>query len=58
MRIVKNVEYLQAKNCRLCIHVGLTAFIFGEGWKGKATRVEIFTPLHRFRFSPAKASTV
>ncbi len=47
MRIAKNTSYTQAKGC-YCIHIGSWAFMFGneQGW-----RLELFTPLHLFRFT-------
>lgn len=47
MKLKRNTIYIQAKNC-YCIHIGNWAFLFGnkQGW-----RLELFTPLHLFRFS-------
>ena len=50
MEIIRRVEYMQAANCRLVVHVGCTAFVWGTGSGGYAARIEIFTPLHWFRF--------
>lgn len=50
MKIVKNVAYMQAANCRLVIHIGSIAFVFGDRAGGYATRIEIFTDFQRFRF--------
>lgn len=49
MEIIRNVEYMQAANCRLVIHIGATAFVWGTGCGGYATRIELFTPCQRFR---------
>ena len=47
MKVIKGIEFTQAKGC-YCIHIGTWAFMFGskQGW-----RLELFTPLHFFRFS-------
>ncbi len=49
VRLEKGIEYTQAKGC-YCVHIGTWAFMFGDkqGW-----RIELFTPLHLFRFSPS-----
>ncbi len=51
MRIVTNVAYLQAYGCKLCIHIGSIAFLFGKKEKGRGPRIEICTPFHWFRYS-------
>ncbi len=51
MQILTNVAYLQAYGCRLCIHIGSTAFLFGKKEKGRGPRIEIWTPYHWFRYS-------
>jgi hypothetical protein len=50
VRIARDVAYTQAKNCTLCLHIGSTAFYFGEG-KRHNYRLELFTERRRFRWS-------
>lgn len=50
IEIDRNVEYAQAANCLLCVHVGCTAIFFGTGAGGYGARLELFTPFQRFRF--------
>lgn len=52
MEIDRNVEYAQAANCVLCIHIGTTAVFLGTGAGGFGGRLELFTPRHRFRWRP------
>ncbi len=39
-----------AQGCFLCIHIGTVAIYFG-GWAWPGHRLELFTPLRRFRFT-------
>jgi hypothetical protein len=41
----------QAYGCWFCLHIFSTAIYFGSGVKGRGPRLELFTPLHRFRWS-------
>ncbi|MET3710356.1 hypothetical protein ABIC65_001036 [Sphingomonas trueperi] len=50
MNIERDVWYMQAANCRLAIHIGTTAVLFGVGAGGYGARIELFTPLRVFRF--------
>ena len=50
MEIDRNVEYVQAANCVLCIHIGTTAVFFGIGAGGFGARLELFTPCRSFRW--------
>lgn len=52
MIILRNTSYIQAHNCHLCLHIGTTAYIFGNRKGGSGLRLEIFTPDHKFRLSP------
>lgn len=45
------VAYTQAFGCRLCLHVGSIAFFFGRKRDGRGPRIEVLTPLHKFRYS-------
>ena len=51
IEVKRNVEYLQAFGCRLCIHIGTVAVLFGRKSNGRGPRVELFTPRHWFRWS-------
>lgn len=52
-----NVASMQAANCLGCIHIGSTAYVFYEPQQKRAHdfgwRLELFTPLHWFRFRRA-----
>ena len=50
MDIERGWDYVQAANCLLCIHIGRTAIFFGAGVGGYGARLELFTPMQRFRF--------
>ena len=50
MKIERNIWCTQAKNCWGCIQVGRKVIYIGRK-RGYAWRLEIFTPLHRLRFS-------
>lgn len=50
MIIERNTAYMQAANCRFVLHIGSTAFVFGDGAGGYAARLELFTPCRWFRF--------
>lgn len=50
VHIERDVMHTQAYGCWLCLHVGGTAIFFGRR-KGYALRLELFTPLHRWRLS-------
>jgi hypothetical protein len=50
VKIERDIMYMQAANCRFVLHIGSTAFVFGEGAGGYATRLELFTPTRWFRF--------
>ena len=53
MTIYRDIEYIQAANCHLCLHIGTTAYIWGRrAGKGCGLRIELFTPLHKLRISP------
>jgi|LakMenE18May11ns_1017448.scaffolds.fasta_scaffold8516130_2 hypothetical protein len=51
MKIEKGVISTQTKGCKICFHIGTTAFYLGERRKdGKqGIRIEIFTPLRIFK---------
>jgi hypothetical protein len=51
IRVRTQTEYTQAFGCRFCLHVGSVAFFFGSKPDGSGPRVELFTPLHWFRWS-------
>lgn len=51
MSVIRDCDYTQAYGCRLCIHIGSTAYLFGSGVKGRGPRIEICTPRNWFRFS-------
>jgi hypothetical protein len=56
MKILRNTAYIQAANCHFCLHIGTTAYIFGNrNGKGYGMRIELFTPEHIFRISPWRA---
>ena len=57
MRIKRDVSYTQAKNCRWCLHVGRTAYLFGKG-VGKGAVLEIATPRRFWRFRPAQRTPI
>lgn len=50
LHIKRDVLYTQAYGCWLCLHVGSTAVFIGRR-KGNAVRLELFTPLHKWRLS-------
>lgn len=50
IQIDRDCAYAQAANCLLCIHVGGTAIFIGGGAGGYGARLELFTPMRRFRF--------
>lgn len=49
--IKRDVAYTQAYGCRFCLHVGGTAIFIGRKKNGRGPRLELFTDLHRFRWS-------
>lgn len=54
MTILRNTDTGQARNCRLWLQIGTTAYVFGNptprnGLSYYGTRVEIGTPSHAFR---------
>ena len=51
MTLYTNVEYMQAANCRFCLHVGTIALVIGLKPNGYGRRLELFTPRHMFRYS-------
>ena len=51
IHIQHDVAYTQALGCRFCLHIGGTAVLFGEKKNGRGPRLELFTPLHVFRWS-------
>lgn len=51
IHIHRDVTYTQAKGCLFCLHVGSVAVYFGTTKNGRGPRLELFTPLHRFRWS-------
>jgi hypothetical protein len=56
MTIMHNTAHAQAANCHLCLHIGTTAIFFGERkGKGYGLRIEILTPMQKFRISPWRA---
>lgn len=52
-QIVTNVLSTQAYGCQFCLHIGSVALMFGRR-DCHARRLELFTPLHRFRYSSGK----
>ena len=48
---IHHIAYAQANNCLLCLHIGRTAVYFGWVPGLVGLRVELFTPLCRFRVS-------
>lgn len=50
--IQRDVAYTQGKNCRFCLHVFSVAFYFGRS--GNGPRLEIFTPMRKFRWTPGE----
>lgn len=59
MDILRSIDAGQARNCRLWVQVGATAFVFGRpAPRGDlsyyGTRVEIFTPSRAFRLRLGK----
>lgn len=51
IHIQHNTAYMQAHGCRFCFHIGGTAILFGEKKNGRGPRLELFTPMHWFRWS-------
>jgi hypothetical protein len=52
MRIIRNVGYIQPRDCWGCVHIGGTALQVGVGWRDRALwRLELFTDRRRFRWS-------
>jgi hypothetical protein len=49
--VQRDVAYTQAKGCCLCLHVWTWAIYFGRRASGRGPRLELLTPLHRFRWS-------
>jgi len=49
--IKTNVASLQAKNCIFCLHIGSVALCFGRRKGDCLCRIELFTPLQRWRIS-------
>lgn len=50
LHIKRNVMATQAYGCWLCLHIGDIAIFLGRR-KGYGIRVELFTPLHKWRLS-------
>lgn len=50
VHIKRDVMYTQAYGCWLCLQVGSTAIFLGRR-DGYALRLELFTPLHKWRLS-------
>lgn len=50
VHVKRDVLSTQAFGCWLCLHVGSTAIYFGRR-DGYAVRLELFTPLHKWRLS-------
>jgi hypothetical protein len=48
IKIQRDVIYTQAKNCRLCLHIGTVAIFIGHQYK-EGLRIELLTPFHKFR---------
>lgn len=57
VEIQTGVYSVQAKNTRLCVHIGSVAFFFGNR-PGVAARLELFTHYHWFRWSWGKRDGV
>ena len=51
LSIKTNVASLQAYGCKVCLHIGSVAFIIGQRKGDCLFRLELFTPLHRWRIS-------
>jgi hypothetical protein len=51
IQIHRDVASTQAYGCRFCLHTGSIAVYFGRMTGGRGPRLELFTPLHRFRWS-------
>lgn len=51
MNIVTGIEYIQPRGRMFCLHVGSVAVLFGPKRDTAVARLELFTPLHRFRLS-------
>ena len=49
--VQKNVEFTQARNCLFCLHFGTTAIYLGIGLRKLGKKIELFTPIHKFRYS-------
>ncbi len=49
--IHRDVVFTQAKGVGFCLHIGSTAFYFGNSRGSGGPRLELFTGHHRFRWS-------
>lgn len=54
LSVKTNVASLQAANCLFCLHIGSIAFLFGKRKGPCLCRIELFTPLHKWRISTLK----
>lgn len=51
IQVARDIMSTQTKGCLFCLHVGATAFYIGSKKEGSGARLELFTPMRKFRFS-------
>lgn len=51
IQVARDIMSTQTKGCLFCVQIGATAFYLGNKKQGSGARLELLTPVRKFRFS-------